>query len=60
MYLENKIVLLGIAMSWNDAKGIKIFEALANSLSDEYKIMKKLFNIFKVEKLDVLKKYISN
>ena len=37
--IENKKVILGIAMIWNQAKGYQIFNQLAEQLSDEYQIV---------------------
>lgn len=37
--LQNKKILLGIASSWSDKKGLDIFIALAGRLSSEYQIV---------------------
>lgn len=37
--LDNKFIILGIAMSWNPQKGIGLFHALADLLSDDCKIV---------------------
>lgn len=39
MGLENKFVILGIAMSWNKLKGIEIFHELANLLLEDCQIV---------------------
>lgn len=36
---SSKIVLLGVAYTWNDKKGLDVFCELANRLSEEYKIV---------------------
>ena len=37
--LGDKKIVLGVAMSWNIAKGIEIFNKLADTLPDEYQIV---------------------
>lgn len=37
--LENKFIILGIAMSWNEQKGINVFQKLAELLPDDCKIV---------------------
>ena len=39
MGIENKFVILGIAMSWNKLKGIEVFHELANLLPDDCQIV---------------------
>lgn len=38
-HLENKKIVLGVATSWNESKGINDFISLAGTLSDEYKMV---------------------
>ena len=37
--LQNKKIVLGVAMMWSDAKGLDVFIHLANTLPDEYQIV---------------------
>lgn len=37
--LENKFIILGIAMSWNEQKGINVFQKLAELLPNDCKIV---------------------
>lgn len=37
--LPSKKIILGVAMSWNKAKGIDVFNGLADMLSDDYQIV---------------------